>query len=131
MARVRQHGTGAEQMLREALKSWGVRFRVNVRSLPGSPDIYVNRAHRAIFVHGCFWHQHASCKAATVPKTRTEFWENKFRDNQRRDQRNARLLRMQGIGVSVVWECETKNPLKWLAVQRRIHRLLDLSHVTK
>lgn len=131
MARVRQHGTRAEQLLREALTSWGVRFKANVRSLPGSPDVYVVPERRAIFVHGCFWHQHAGCKAATVPKTRKKFWKQKFSDNQRRDRRNARLLRMQGIGVSVVWECETKNSVRWLAVQRRIHRILNLSHVTK
>jgi DNA mismatch endonuclease (patch repair protein) len=107
MARVRQRGTAAELVVAASLRSLGASYRLNVRALPGSPD-FANRTKKwAIFVHGCFWHQHARCKRATIPKSNKKFWLEKFAANRVRDQRALRMLRRAGYRVVVIWECET------------------------
>ena len=75
-----------------------------------------------IFVHGCFWHRHDGCARATTPKTRTSFWEEKFRKNVIRDRRNITGLVEAGWETMVVWECETRD-LERLAP--RLVRFLD------
>jgi DNA mismatch endonuclease, patch repair protein len=124
MARVRRDGTAPELTLRSLLRRWRIRFRMNVRKLPGSPDIYVHSRSRAIFVHGCYWHRHPRCRSSTLPKTNSGFWRAKFAANIRRDQRKTRLLRAQGIGVSVIWECELENLRGLKKVEHRLRRLL-------
>ena len=107
MRRVRQRGTKAEEEVAVALRELGVRFRRNVKTLPGSPD-FANQFQRwAIFVHGCFWHRHAKCRRATTPSRNREFWLDKFDTNKRRDRKKARLLRSMGFRVLTVWECQT------------------------
>jgi DNA mismatch endonuclease, patch repair protein len=110
MALVRQKGTRPELVVRGALTELGHRFRLDNRSLDGSPDI-ANRSRRwVVFVHGCFWHRHG-CKATTTPTRNREFWEAKFLRNVERDRRAIEALRARGYTVVVVWECETKrNP---------------------
>jgi len=107
MGRVRQKDTAPELSVRRILFSNGFRYRLHVRSLPGSPDIVLPRFKTAIFVHGCFWHRHAACRRTTTPKTRTEFWQAKFDANMARDSKNEALLKELGWRVIVVWECET------------------------
>jgi DNA mismatch endonuclease, patch repair protein len=123
MARVRQHGTGAEVAVRRALRVGGVSFRNNAKNLPGRPDLYVPSKKVAIFVHGCFWHRHRGCAAASTPKTNVEYWRTKFADNRERDRRKARALRELGYRVVVVWECQTRKPS---ALKRLSTRLKDL-----
>jgi DNA mismatch endonuclease (patch repair protein) len=107
MQRVRQRGTPAERIVAEVCRDLGLRYRLNVRSLPGSPDL-ANKARRwAIFVHGCFWHQHPGCPKATMPKRNAAFWREKFEANRRRDAAKLEALRSAGFSVAVVWECET------------------------
>jgi DNA mismatch endonuclease Vsr len=84
-------------------------YRLNVRSLPGSPDFANKRRKWAIFVHGCFWHQHTGCRRATVPKTNAEFWLEKFRRNRERDATAIHALRRLGFRVGVIWECEIRD----------------------
>jgi DNA mismatch endonuclease Vsr len=109
MARVRQSGTAAELVVAATLRSLGASYRVNVRKLPGSPD-FANRTRKwAVFVHGCFWHHHAECKRATVPKSNKEFWQQKFDSNRRRDARAVLDLRRSGFRVATIWECEIGN----------------------
>jgi DNA mismatch endonuclease (patch repair protein) len=81
---------------------------VNVKGLPGSPDIVLTKYRTVIFVHGCFWHGHRGCKNYTVPKTNTEFWVAKVARNQERDQEVWRQLEAKGWSVVIVWECELK-----------------------
>lgn len=107
MARVRQRNTTPELKVRRFLHAEGVRFRLHDRSLPGSPDIVLPSRRVALFVHGCFWHRHG-CKATTTPKTRTDFWTEKFTANQARDRRNEALLRQEGWSPLTVWECDVK-----------------------
>jgi DNA mismatch endonuclease Vsr len=106
MARVRQRGTAAELVVAASLRTLGAAYRLNVRKLPGSPD-FANRTRKwAVFVHGCFWHHHAGCKRATVPKSNEKFWREKFATNRTRDAGAIRDLRRQGYRVAIIWECE-------------------------
>lgn len=107
MASVGQKNTGPETALRRALHAVGLRYRLHDRNLPGSPDLVLPRFRAVIFVHGCYWHSHG-CYKSTVPKSRREFWQNKFETNRERDSRNVRLLRDQGWRVLTVWECMLK-----------------------
>jgi DNA mismatch endonuclease (patch repair protein) len=131
MASVRQRDTGPELRLRCALHAIGLRYRLEDRSLPGSPDLILPRFRAVVFVHGCFWHAHSGCKFATTPSSRTDFWKEKFSANKRRDQQTYRKLETIGWRVLVVWECATKrrndadlkklstNVVRWLQSKKR------------
>ena len=111
MATVRSRNTGPERSVRSMLHSYGMRFRLANRDLPGSPDL-ANRSKRwAVFVHGCFWHSHEGCPRATKPKTNRKYWLTKFRKNKARDLAAVRRLQRQGFRVLVVWECELRGTL--------------------
>ncbi|HWE98173.1 MAG TPA: DNA mismatch endonuclease Vsr [Caulobacteraceae bacterium] len=117
LGRVRQRDTTAERIVGAALRRLGLSYRKNVRSLPGSPD-FANKTRRwAVFVNGCFWHQHRGCKRATIPKNNRDFWVAKFAANRRRDAAAIRALRRMGFRVAVVWECEAGE------VERRLANL--------
>jgi DNA mismatch endonuclease (patch repair protein) len=110
MARVRQRHTDAELIVGKTLRHLGISYRLNVRSLPGTPD-FANRQRKwAILVNGCYWHHHTGCKRATVPTRNREFWLAKFETNRSRDAEVIRLLRQMGFRVLIVWECETASP---------------------
>ena len=106
MSHIRSTNTKPEVALRRALWRRGFRYRVNVKNLPGSPDIVLPKHRTVVFVHGCFWHGHNGCKEFTVPKTNTEFWVKKVARNQERDQEVWRKLEAKGWSVVIVWECE-------------------------
>jgi DNA mismatch endonuclease, patch repair protein len=124
MASVRQRGTGAELAVRQILRRLKIRFRSNVASLPGRPDVCATEAGVAIFVHGCFWHRHRGCKAASTPRTNTEFWTAKFDANMRRDRAKTRALRRRGLGVLVIWECQTRNLAKLKQLETKLEKVL-------
>ena len=109
MSAIHSSSTKPELKLRHALWQMGFRYRVNDRSLPGSPDIVLPKYRTVIFVHGCFWHGHKDCRLFTVPKTNTEFWKAKVTRNQERDQDVWRQLEAKGWSVIIVWECQLKN----------------------
>jgi DNA mismatch endonuclease (patch repair protein) len=108
MAAVRGKDTKPELILRRMLHRAGFRYRLHRRDLPGAPDVVFPGRRLVIFVHGCFWHGHAGCRYATVPKTRREFWVAKVEANRARDARVEDALRRQGWRVLVIWECETR-----------------------
>lgn len=108
MSHNRAKNTGPELKLRHALWCQGYRYRVNVKRLPGSPDIVLPKYRTVIFVHGCFWHGHKDCKNASTPKTNTGFWKAKITRNQERDQEVWRQLEAKGWSVIIVWECQLK-----------------------
>ena len=109
MSRVRQKNTDPEIAVRRCLHSLGYRFRLHRRDLPGTPDIVLPKFRKVIFVHGCFWHRHHDCSKATTPKTRVEFWSEKFRANVERDEKKGQALRDTGWEPLVIWECESKD----------------------
>ena len=104
MSLVGRKDTGPEIILRLALHKLGVRYRLHVKSLPGSPDLVFPRYRAVVFVHGCYWHCHG-CYRSTIPKTRRSFWKRKFLANKERDERNLRMLKESGWRVMIVWEC--------------------------
>ena len=109
MAKVGPRDTKPEMVVRRMLHALGYRFRLHRRDLPGTPDIVLPASRKAIFVHGCFWHRHEGCRKASVPKTRIEFWQDKFDRNVERDHRKENELRGAGWDVLTVWECETRD----------------------
>lgn len=112
MSRIRSKNTLPEMILRKALFARGFRYRLNVRKLPGKPDIVLPRYRTVIFVHGCFWHGHEGCKYAGIPKTNTEFWVEKIARNRERDKIHAEQLVAQGWNVLTVWECDIRHHFK-------------------
>ncbi len=102
--------TKPEMLVRQLLRSAGYGYRLHRKDLPGKPDIAFIGRRKAIFVHGCFWHQHEGCKRASKPKSRMEYWQPKLERNQLRDAANRDALINQGWSVLTVWECETKHP---------------------
>jgi len=107
MRGIRNRDTGPEMVVRRFLHSRGYRYRLNVRELPGCPDIVLPRYRTAVFVHGCFWHRHQGCRFAYRPKSRAEFWASKLDANAARDARDQKRLEELGWAAVVVWECET------------------------
>lgn len=107
MRRIRGRDTTPELVVRRALHGLGYRYRVHRRVLGTRPDIVFASRRKAIFVHGCFWHRHPSCKYAYTPKSRVAFWQQKFAQNLDRDARALAKLRDSGWHCLVVWECET------------------------
>jgi DNA mismatch endonuclease (patch repair protein) len=107
MRRIRGCDTKPELVVRSLLHRLGYRFRLQVRDLPGRPDIVLPRFKKAIFVHGCFWHQHRNCADGRLPKSRKAYWVPKMRRNKERDQANRKNLRKLGWRILVVWDCQT------------------------
>lgn len=109
MKRVRQSRTPPEDAVAAACRAIGLRYRRNVRSLPGSPDLANKRQRWAIFANGCFWHHHEGCQLAKVPSRNADFWSEKLAANKARDARKIEALEAIGYHVVVVWQCGTKD----------------------
>lgn len=109
MALIRGRDTKPEMRVRRALHAAGLRYRLHDKNLPGKPDLVLGSRRIALFVHGCFWHQHPdpSCKLARMPKSKLDFWRPKLEGNRVRDARNRRELEDRGWSVVEVWECQT------------------------
>jgi DNA mismatch endonuclease (patch repair protein) len=116
--------TSPELIVRRSLSALGYRYRVNGRDLPGSPDIVFVAMRKAIFVHGCFWHQHRrrSCPLRSAPRSNLYYWRPKLKLNQDRDKKVLRTLRARGWHVTIIWECETERQAQ---LARRLTRFLD------
>lgn len=105
MSHIRSKDTKPELAVRKWLWSHGYRYRLNVKSVPGKPDIVMRPYRTAIFVNGCFWHGH-DCGKSRMPKSNTDFWEAKIARNRNRDEENYQLLQENGWHVIVIWECQ-------------------------
>ena len=108
MSRIRSSNTKIEVEVRSWLFKKGFRFRKNDKRYPGKPDVVLPKYKTVIFVNGCFWHRHEGCKYATTPKTRTDYWIDKFNRNIENDKKHKKQLEEMGWNVIVVWECELK-----------------------
>lgn len=106
MSHIRSRNTKPELKVRQWLWAHGYRYRLNVKSVPGKPDIVMRKYHTAIFVNGCFWHGHEGCDKYRLPQTNVDFWKNKIDRNRKRDQENYQVLQENGWQVIVVWECQ-------------------------
>jgi DNA mismatch endonuclease (patch repair protein) len=110
MARISGSNTKPEIVVRKILYGLGFRYRLNVRKLPGTPDIVLSKHNRVIFIHGCFWHGHKGCKRSKRPTTNVFFWNRKIDKNIERDKKSLKELRRLGWKPLVIWECQTKKP---------------------
>lgn len=109
MSKIRGNGTKPEIFVRKFLFSHGIRYRKNVKKLPGTPDIVLSKYNTAIFIHGCFWHGHKNCKSSKLPSTNKSFWYNKISKNIIRDKKNKKDLKKLGWKVITIWQCKLKN----------------------
>ena len=137
MSRIHGKGTKPELKVRQWLWQHGYRYRLNVKSVPGKPDIVMRRYRTAIFVNGCFWHGHhvetqnlaslpeiTNSSCCKIPQTNREFWVNKIKRNQERDQQNYQVLHDNGWQVIVIWECQL-TPKRIEETMLRVELLLN------
>lgn len=108
MSMIKSKNTKPEEIVRKYLFSKGLRYRKNVKTLPGKPDIVLRKYNTIVFVNGCFWHGHENCKYFVMPKSNIEFWSKKISNNVERDKKNYRALTDAGWNVLTIWECELK-----------------------
>jgi DNA mismatch endonuclease (patch repair protein) len=121
MRRIRSKDSKPELAVRRLVHSLGYRYRLHHHGLPGRPDIVFSQRRKVVFIHGCFWHQHAGCKIAHRTKSNLHYWKPKLQRNKRRDMRNLAALNKMGWKTLVVWECETAN---LSGVRKRVRRFL-------
>lgn len=115
MSSIRGKDTKPEMIVRRFLHGKGFRYRLHVKELPGKPDIVLPRFSAVVLVHGCFWHHHAGCKFARMPKTNSDFWKNKIMSNVKRDKLNVARLESLGWRIIIIWECEINDGLDHVA----------------
>lgn len=127
MAAIKWKDTKPEMIVRKYLFSRGLRFRVQVRKLPGTPDIVLPKYKTAIFVNGCFWHGHEGCKYFRLPKSNVEFWREKIERNIERDRESMQALFDLGWKVIRVWECELRNKANREAILNKIYNSITTS----
>ncbi len=108
MSKISSKDTKPEILVRKFLFSKGFRYRINVKTLPGKPDIVLPKYKTIIFVNGCFWHGH-NCKKGKLPSSNTDFWKEKISNNKSRDAKNSDLLVKHGWKVIIIWQCEISN----------------------
>ena len=123
MASIRGKDTKPEMIVRRWLHSRSFRYRVNVKGLPGSPDIVLRKYRTAIFIHGCFWHGHEGCRYFVLPKSNTEFWTAKIERNRERDLERRAQLKQMGWHTVVIWECQLKSKTREATLAELEHLL--------
>ena len=128
MSMIKGKNTKPEIIVRKYLFHCGFRFRVNVKRLPGTPDIVLRKYKTAIFVNGCFWHGHEGCPEFRPPRTRVEWWTEKLNRNKARDARVREELRAMGWNTMVIWECQLK-PKERQATLENVVRLLEKTYL--
>jgi DNA mismatch endonuclease (patch repair protein) len=118
MRSVRSIDTSPERAVRRMIFSWGYRYRLHSKKLPGCPDIVFPSMRKAIFIHGCFWHGHKCPAGLNRPKSNTEYWNRKLERNRLRDITARRKLRRMGWKAIIVWECELRKKSAGGRIQR-------------
>lgn len=108
MSKISGKDTKPEILVRRYLFSKGFRYRKNVTTMPGKPDIVLPKYKTVIFINGCFWHGHL-CTQGCLPTSNKEFWKSKIEANMQRDKCNIESLVTLGWNVIVIWQCEIKN----------------------
>lgn len=108
MSKISGRNTAPEILVRKYLFANGFRFRINDKRFPGKPDILLPKYKTVIFINGCFWHGHENCKAAVLPTSNIDYWENKIAANIERDKKVQTQLMQMGYNVFIVWQCQLK-----------------------
>lgn len=107
MSHIRSTNSKPEEIVRKYLFSRGLRYRKNVKKLPGTPDLVFAKYRTVVFVNGCFWHHH-DCGCFVWPSSNEDYWRKKINRNVERDADNTALLKKQGWTVLIIWECQLK-----------------------
>jgi DNA mismatch endonuclease, patch repair protein len=121
MRRIKSKDMKPELLVRRLVHGMGYRYRLHRKDMPGKPDLVFGLRRKVIFVHGCFWHQHASCPEGRVPSSNESYWQPKLARNAKRDAENLANLDASGWRTLVIWECETKDAA---ALRRRLRAFL-------
>src|SRR5437879_6452391 len=121
MRAVKSYDTAPELVVRRLAHNMGYRFRLHRDDLPGKPDLVFPSRHKAIFVHGCFWHGHDCVRGARVPKTNRDYWLRKIGRNRERDRAATKNLTTLGWKVANFWECELTDIDK---IRRQLRKFL-------
>lgn len=109
MRRIRSKDTAPEMAVRRLIHGLGFRYRLHVKDMPGKPDLVFPSRRKIIFVHGCFWHQHRSCREGRLPKSNRSYWTPKLQRNVKRDRQALRQLHSAGWDTLVIWECQASD----------------------
>lgn len=108
MSNIRSKNTQPELVVRKILTSLGIRYKLYSANLPGKPDIVIGKRKTAIFINGCFWHQHNKCDIGRMPKSNIDYWKPKLKRNIVKQKEEVELLNKLGYRTFIYWECETK-----------------------
>jgi len=125
MSGIRSSNTKPEILTRKALHRLGYRFRINSKIGKIKPDIVLRRHKVAVFIHGCYWHQHQGCKLAYSDRNYSAKWKKKFEDNKQRDQRVLRRLKEESWRVIILWECTTRNASEFEGTIKRLDEFIQ------
>jgi DNA mismatch endonuclease (patch repair protein) len=124
MSNVKGKHTKPEIIVRKFLHSKGFRFRIHDKKLPGKPDIKLTKYQTVILVNGCFWHGHEGCKIYVMPKTNTDFWQNKIDKNVSRDNLIINNLKSLGWNVIIVWECSLRKTKREKTLSNLVEKII-------
>lgn len=106
MTHIKSTNTKIEKDITKALWNLGYRFRKNVKSLPGKPDIAIKKYKIVIFLDSCFWHK---CpEHFKKPKSNLEYWEPKIKRNVERDTEINSYYQHKNWHILRIWEHEVK-----------------------
>jgi len=128
MRNIRSKNTKPEKFFAKKIKEKGLKIAMHRKSLPGNPDIIITKHKTAIFIHGCFWHQHKGCKRCFMPKSNRKYWKPKLENNVKRFNAQRKSLNNKGWHVFVVWECQIKKPD---TVEKKINFILKKMGIAK
>jgi DNA mismatch endonuclease (patch repair protein) len=123
MSRIKAKDTKPEMKVRRFLHSQGFRYKLHDKTLPGKPDLVLPRFKTVIFIHGCFWHGHESCRYFVVPKTKTDWWLAKIGGNKANDEKAVTQLQKDGWKIIIVWECDLRPDKLDKTLQQLIRRI--------
>ena len=127
MSGIRSSNTKPEVLTRKALHRFGYRFRLDSKVGKIKPDIVLRSYRVAVFVHGCYWHQHDGCKLAYSDRNYSDKWKKKFADNKQRDQRVVSKLKEEDWRVAVIWECTTRRNSEFEDTIKRLNEFIQAS----
>lgn len=125
MSAIKSKNTKPEVYFRKLLFAKGYRYSLHSKNIPGHPDLWMKKYNVAIYIHGCFWHRHEGCKYAYIPKSRLEFWNDKFLRNQNRDKEVLGELSTRKIRCLIIWECTIKNMKKRNGNESEVLSIVD------
>lgn len=107
MQNIRSADTKMEISIRSILHRKGYRFRKNVKTLIGKPDIVLHKYKTVVFLDSCFWHQ---CPYhSNIPSSNKTYWIPKLKRNKLRAKEVNKELRKKGWSVLRFWEHQVRN----------------------